>query len=107
MLQVSSADGAGGGDLISLWSTGLRDWYLRNTIGSTHQNQASGKVNAGVNAKVNDGVKGQNGGGGALQGRRRTTVVIQTETSHHHAPPQHKQTLPHSATFHGHPLHGR
>uniref|UniRef100_A0A671XIE3 Coiled-coil domain containing 120a n=1 Tax=Sparus aurata TaxID=8175 RepID=A0A671XIE3_SPAAU len=69
---------------------GLRDWYLRNTIGSTHQNQAI-----------------QTGGGGALQGRRRTTVVIQTETSHHHAPPQHKQTLPHSATFHGHPLHGR
>ncbi|XP_030278160.1 FERM domain-containing protein 4B-like isoform X2 [Sparus aurata] len=86
---------------------GLRDWYLRNTIGSTHQNQASGKVNAGVNTKVNDGVKVQTGGGGALQGRRRTTVVIQTETSHHHAPPQHKQTLPHSATFHGHPLHGR
>uniref|UniRef100_A0A8C9X6W9 Coiled-coil domain containing 120a n=1 Tax=Sander lucioperca TaxID=283035 RepID=A0A8C9X6W9_SANLU len=38
---------------------GLRDWYLRNTIG-------------------------QAGGGG---------------TSHH------KKTLPHSATFHGHPLH--
>ncbi|XP_073325685.1 uncharacterized protein [Pagrus major] len=86
---------------------GLRDWYLRNTIGSTHQNQASGKVNTGVNTKVNSGVKGQAGGGGALQGRRRTTGVIQTETSHHHAPLHHKQTLPHSATFHGHPLHGR
>ncbi|XP_038578582.1 coiled-coil domain-containing protein 120 [Micropterus salmoides] len=87
---------------------GLRDWYLRNTIGSTHQTQANGKVNAGVNAKV----KGQAGGGGAPQGRRRTHGGIQqssyqTETGHHHAPPHHKQKLPHSATFHGHPLHGR
>ncbi|XP_059188464.1 coiled-coil domain-containing protein 120 [Centropristis striata] len=91
---------------------GLRDWYLRNTIGSTHQNQANGKVNAGLNAKVNSGVKGQARGGGALQERRRTHGVIQqptyqTETSHHPAAPHHKKTLPHSATFHGHPLHGR
>uniref|UniRef100_A0A3Q3M816 Coiled-coil domain containing 120a n=1 Tax=Mastacembelus armatus TaxID=205130 RepID=A0A3Q3M816_9TELE len=69
---------------------GLRDWYLRNTIGSTHQNHE----------------------GGALQRRRTTHGVIQqsayqTETSHHHAPLRQKQTLPHSATFHGHPLHGR
>ncbi|XP_031148964.1 coiled-coil domain-containing protein 120 [Sander lucioperca] len=79
---------------------GLRDWYLRNTIGSTHQNQE------GVNTKANGGVKGQAGGGGALHGRRRThggiqQATYQTETSHH------KKTLPHSATFHGHPLHGR
>lgn len=83
---------------------GLRDWYLRNTIGSSHTNQANGKVNAGV--------KGQTGGGAALQRRRTTHGVIQpptyqTETSHHTAP-HHKQTaLPHSATFHGHPLHAR
>ncbi|KAF1390975.1 hypothetical protein PFLUV_G00063730 [Perca fluviatilis] len=81
---------------------GLRDWYLRNTIGSTHQNQANGKVNT----KANGGVKGQAGGGGALHGRRRThggiqQATYQTETSHL------KKTLPHSATFHGHPLHGR
>ncbi|XP_020513924.1 coiled-coil domain-containing protein 120 [Labrus bergylta] len=86
---------------------GLRDWYLRNTIGSTNQNQVNGKVNAGVNTKVNGGVKGQTGGGaGALPGRRRTQGAIQqstyqSETSHH------KKTLPHSATFHGHPLLGR
>ncbi|TDH11060.1 hypothetical protein EPR50_G00081530 [Perca flavescens] len=85
---------------------GLRDWYLRNTIGSTHQNRANGKVNTGVNTKANGGVKGQAGGGGALHGRRRThggiqQATYQTETSHH------KKTLPHSATFHGHPLHGR
>nr|XP_046253441.1 FERM domain-containing protein 4B [Scatophagus argus]XP_046253442.1 FERM domain-containing protein 4B [Scatophagus argus]XP_046253443.1 FERM domain-containing protein 4B [Scatophagus argus] len=91
---------------------GLRDWYLRNTIGSTHQNQANGKANTGVNTKVNGGVKGQAEGGGALQGRRRTHGVIQqltyqTETSHHQGLPHHKQMLPHSATFHGHPLHGR
>ncbi|KAM6929596.1 uncharacterized protein ccdc120a [Lycodopsis pacificus] len=91
---------------------GLRDWYLRNTIGSTHQNAANGKVNAGVNTKVNGVVKGQAGGGGALQSRRRTHGVIQqstyqTETSHHHNLQHHKNTLPHSATFHGHPLHGR
>uniref|UniRef100_A0A8P4G0H4 Coiled-coil domain containing 120a n=1 Tax=Dicentrarchus labrax TaxID=13489 RepID=A0A8P4G0H4_DICLA len=66
---------------------GLRDWYLRNTIG-------------------------QGGGGGALPGRRRTHGGIQqstyqTEKSHHHAPPHRKPTLPHSATFHGQPLHGR
>ncbi|XP_069033860.1 FERM domain-containing protein 4B [Embiotoca jacksoni] len=93
---------------------GLRDWYLRNTVGSSHQNPANGKVTAGgANANVNGGVKGQAGGGGALQRRRTTHGVIQqatyqTEASHHHhAAPRHKQTLPHSATFHGHPLHGR
>ncbi|XP_040909451.1 coiled-coil domain-containing protein 120 [Toxotes jaculatrix] len=91
---------------------GLRDWYLRNTIGSTHQNQTNGKVSTGVSTKVSGGVKGQAGGGGALQRRRTTHSVIQqsmyqTETSHHHAAAHHKQTLPHSATFHGHPLHGR
>ncbi|GAA6231769.1 uncharacterized protein LOC108890551 [Lates japonicus] len=91
---------------------GLRDWYLRNTIGSTHQNQANGKVSTGVttglSTKLNSRVKGQAGGGGALQRRRTTHGVIQpsTETTHH-APSHHKQTLPHSATFHGHPLHGR
>ncbi|XP_076596935.1 uncharacterized protein ccdc120a [Chaetodon auriga] len=91
---------------------GLRDWYLRNTIGSTHQNQANGKVNTGVNTKVSEEVKGQVGGGGAPQSRRRTHGVIQQSTyrmeaNHRHALQHHKQTLPHSATFHGHPLHGR
>lgn len=92
---------------------GLRDWYLRNTLGSSHQNQANGKVTTGANSKVNGGVKSQAGGGGALQRRRTTHGVIQqstyqTETNHHHhAAPHHKHTLPHSATFHGHPLHGR
>ncbi|KAK2850944.1 hypothetical protein Q5P01_007220 [Channa striata] len=91
---------------------GLRDWYLRNTIGSTHQNQVNGKLSSGVSTKVNRGVKVQAGGGGALQ-RRQTThgilqqLTYQTETSHRHTELRHKQTLPHSATFHGHPLHGR
>nr|XP_020469402.1 uncharacterized protein LOC109967875 isoform X2 [Monopterus albus] len=90
---------------------GLRDWYLRNTIGSTHQNQTNGKANAGASTTVDGGVKGQ-AGGVALQ-RRRTThgaiqqLTYQMETSHHHATSLHKQMLPHSATFHGHPLHGR
>lgn len=99
---------------VDVWLTGLRDWYLRNTLGSSHQNQANGKVTAGTNgSKMNGGVKGQAGGGGALQRRRTTHGVIQqsayqTETNHHHhAAPHHKHTLPHSATFHGHPLHGR
>ncbi|XP_051797044.1 coiled-coil domain-containing protein 120-like isoform X2 [Acanthochromis polyacanthus] len=87
---------------------GLRDWYLRNTIGSSHQNQVNGKAAS----KVSRGVKGQSGGGGALQRRRTTHGVIQpstyqTETSHHHAATHHKPTLPHSATFHGQPLTGR
>ncbi|XP_019965509.2 coiled-coil domain-containing protein 120 isoform X1 [Paralichthys olivaceus] len=93
---------------------GLRDWYLRNTLGSIHQNQnhANGTVSTGVSTKVNGGVKGQSGVGGALQRRRTTHGVIQqssyqTETSHHHTLSHQKQTLPHSATFHGHPLHGR
>ncbi|XP_071333628.1 coiled-coil domain-containing protein 120 [Trachinotus anak] len=95
---------------------GLRDWYLRNTIGSTHHTQANGKMNTGVttgaSTKVNGGVKGQAGGGGALQRRRTTHGVIQQttyqmETSHHHALSHHKQMLPHSATFHGRPLHDR
>uniref|UniRef100_A0AAX7T2C7 Cytohesin Ubiquitin Protein Inducing domain-containing protein n=1 Tax=Astatotilapia calliptera TaxID=8154 RepID=A0AAX7T2C7_ASTCA len=56
---------------------------------------------------------GGTNGSGALQRRRTTHGVIQqsayqTETNHHHhAAPHHKHTLPHSATFHGHPLHGR
>ncbi|XP_028265453.1 coiled-coil domain-containing protein 120 [Parambassis ranga] len=89
---------------------GLRDWYLRNTLGSSHHNQLNGKVTAGASTQMNGGVKGQAGGGGALQRRRTTHGVIQqstyqAETSHHHAVAHHK--LPHSATFHGHPLHGR
>uniref|UniRef100_UPI0037E70C1B coiled-coil domain-containing protein 120 n=1 Tax=Semicossyphus pulcher TaxID=241346 RepID=UPI0037E70C1B len=86
---------------------GLRDWYLRNTIGSTQQNQVNGKVSTGVNTKVNGGVKGHaGGGGGALPDRRRTQGVIQQSTYQKEAS-HHKKTLPHSATFHGHPLHGR
>lgn len=99
-------------NIFCVFFTGLRDWYLRNTLGSTHQNQPNGKVNTGVNAKVNGGAKCKTSGGGALQGRRRTHGVahqlsFQTETSHNQAPPHRKQMLPHSATFHGHPLHGR
>ncbi|TNN58532.1 FERM domain-containing protein 4A [Liparis tanakae] len=74
---------------------GLRDWYLRNTNSSTHPNQANGKVNVGVNTKVNWGVKGQAGEGGALQSRRRTRGVL------HHELQPHEKTLTHSATFHG------
>jgi len=48
---------------------------------------------------------------GALQRRRTTHGVIQQSTyqteAGHHAVPHHKPMLPHSATFHGHPLHGR
>ncbi|XP_077469160.1 uncharacterized protein ccdc120a [Stigmatopora argus] len=58
---------------------GLRDWYLRNTTGSSQTNQSDGKVKVQM--------------GGALQ-RRRTT---------HGA----KLPLSHSVTFHGQPLHGR
>lgn len=90
---------------------GLRDWYLRNTVGSSHQNQPNGKVNAGVSTKAN----GQPTVGGAIPARRRTLGAMQqssfqTDGSHHQAPPHQapplrKPTLPHSATFHGHPLH--
>ncbi|KAM9855600.1 uncharacterized protein ccdc120a [Aulostomus maculatus] len=81
---------------------GLRDWYLRNTIGSSNTNQ--------TNVKVNSEVKGQ--AGGALQRRRTTHGIIQQPTYHnetsHHSTSHHKpMALPHSATFHGHPLHGR
>ncbi|XP_029689339.1 coiled-coil domain-containing protein 120 isoform X2 [Takifugu rubripes] len=83
---------------------GLRDWYLRNTIGANHQSQVNGKVNAKV--------KCQAGGGGALQIRRKTIGVVQpptyqTDANHHPPLPHRKQALPHSATFHGHPLHAR
>ncbi|KAF0036114.1 hypothetical protein F2P81_011426 [Scophthalmus maximus] len=96
----------------SLALEGLRDWYLRNTLGSTHQNQANIQVSTGVSAKVNGGVKGQPCVGRALQRRRTTHGVIQqstyhTEMSHHHTLSLHKLTLPHSATFHGQPLLGR
>ncbi|XP_035999839.1 FERM domain-containing protein 4B isoform X1 [Fundulus heteroclitus] len=88
---------------------GLRDWYLRNTLGSSQQNQACGKVSAGADTKPSDGLKGPAEGCDALQRRRTTHGVLQQSTyqSHHYAVPHHKQTLPHSATFHGHPLHGR
>ena len=86
---------------------GLRDWYLRNTIGSSHQSQVDGKVKTGVDG----GVKGQTGRGGALQTRRKTIGGVQPPTYHadstHQASPHRKQMLPHSATFHGHLLHGR
>ncbi|XP_059360147.1 coiled-coil domain-containing protein 120 [Carassius carassius] len=74
---------------------GLRDWYLRNALGQT--------VNGG---KGKEGTQTQ---------RRRTTSSL--HNSHHHPPlkhqPQSFQTdtsypqIPQSATFHGHPLHGR
>ncbi|XP_058499787.1 coiled-coil domain-containing protein 120 isoform X1 [Solea solea] len=87
---------------------GLRDWYLRNTASSIQQNHTNGKVSTGVMS----GFEGQSGGGGARQRRRTTHGVIQqstfqNETSHHPTLSRHKQKLPHSATFHGHPLHGR
>ncbi|KAK5873241.1 hypothetical protein PBY51_018302 [Eleginops maclovinus] len=63
---------------------GLRDWYLRNTLGSTHENEV----------KVNGGVTCQAGG------RRRTHGIIQQSTNQ-------KKTLPHSATFSGQTLHTR
>lgn len=95
---------------------GLRDWYLRNTVGSSHPSQPNGKMNAGVSAKANGGgVKGQATVGGAVPARRRTLGTMQqssfqTDGSHHQAPPHQapplrKPALPHSATFHGHPLH--
>lgn len=84
-------------------AAGLRDWYLRNTVGANHQSQVNGKVNSKVKCQA---------GGGALQIRRKTIGVIQPPTyqmdaNHHHPPPHCKQALPHSATFHGHPLHAR
>ncbi|XP_054627022.1 coiled-coil domain-containing protein 120 isoform X2 [Dunckerocampus dactyliophorus] len=77
---------------------GLRDWYLRNTIGSSHSSQANGKV------------KGQ--AGGALQRRRTTHGVLpqptyQTEAGPRPVPHCKQGALPHSVTFHGHPLHAR
>ncbi|XP_072223809.1 LOW QUALITY PROTEIN: uncharacterized protein ccdc120a [Leuresthes tenuis] len=84
---------------------GLRDWYLRNTLGSAQQNSVAGKVN-GAGTKMNAVLKA-----GALQRRRTTHGIIQQSAyqteADHHAAPHHKPMLPHSATFHGHPLHGR
>lgn len=74
---------------------GLRDWYLRNALGQP--------ANGG---KGKEGTQTQ---------RRRTTSSL--HTSQPHPPlkhqPQSFQTdtsypqMPQSATFHGHPLHGR
>uniref|UniRef100_A0A8C2KMD4 Si:ch211-169p10.1 n=1 Tax=Cyprinus carpio TaxID=7962 RepID=A0A8C2KMD4_CYPCA len=74
---------------------GLRDWYLRNALGQT--------ANGG---KGKEGMQTQ---------RRRTTTSL--HNSHPNPPlkhqPQSFQTdtscphIPQSATFHGHPLHGR
>ncbi|KAK7884590.1 hypothetical protein WMY93_027713 [Mugilogobius chulae] len=108
---------------------GLRDWYLRNTLGSSHPNPTNGNA-----APKTNGIKG----------RRRTTHGVinrsnyqdhsnyQDSTSHnatlhhskyldstsHNVPlPNFKDInhngtvkkagLPHSATFHGLSLHGR
>ncbi|XP_020557303.1 FERM domain-containing protein 4B isoform X3 [Oryzias latipes] len=91
---------------------GLRDWYLRNTLGSSHHNQASSKVTAGAGTKTKAKVKGQNGGGEALQRRRTTHAVLpqstyETDGGYQHAALHPKPTLSHSVTFHGHPLHSR
>ncbi|KAL4646281.1 coiled-coil domain-containing protein 120-like [Arapaima gigas] len=63
---------------------GLRDWYLRNTLG---QGAATGK------------------GQESVQPRRRTAHgLMQADQSYSQCPNPH---MPQSATFHGHPLHGR
>ncbi|KAK2898253.1 hypothetical protein Q8A67_009671 [Cirrhinus molitorella] len=74
---------------------GLRDWYLRNALG---QPASGGKGKEGTQTQ-----------------RRRTTSSL--HNSHPHPPLKHQtqsfQTdssythMPQSATFHGHPLHGR
>lgn len=110
---------------------GLRDWYLRNTLGSSHQNPTNGNAGPKTNG---------------IKGRRRTTHGVihrsnyqdsnsHNATLHHsnyqdhsnyldsnsHNAPLHqsnfkdinhngtvkKAGLPHSATFHGLSLHGR
>ncbi|XP_037540536.1 uncharacterized protein ccdc120a, partial [Nematolebias whitei] len=83
---------------------GLRDWYLRNTLGSPHQNQLRGQVSTEFNTDGNSGVKGQAVMGGALQRRRPTQHVVQQSTnqreaSHRYTMPLPKHTMPHSATF--------
>lgn len=83
---------------------GLRDWYLRNTVGSSNENQVNGKATSRANTKVKGGVKGQSGGGGGALPDRQ--IHIQQSTCHSETN-HHKKSLPHSATFHGHPLHGR
>ncbi|XP_007245887.2 coiled-coil domain-containing protein 120 [Astyanax mexicanus] len=76
---------------------GLRDWYLRNALGQT-------SVSAGKAQEV------------APSQRRRTTASL--HGSHPHPPLKHQPQsfqgdtpypvqLPQSATFHGHPIHGR
>ncbi|XP_037391659.1 coiled-coil domain-containing protein 120 isoform X1 [Pygocentrus nattereri] len=75
---------------------GLRDWYLRNALGQTG-------VSAGKGQEV------------APSQRRRTTASL--HGPHPHPPLKHQPQsfqgdtaypqLPQSATFHGHPIHGR
>lgn len=75
---------------------GLRDWYLRNALGQPANNTGKGQ----------EGVPSQ---------RRRTTASL--HGSHQHPPLKHQAQsfqgdtpyphLPQSATFHGHPVHGR
>lgn len=110
---------------------GLRDWYLRNTLGSSHQNPTNGNAGPKTNG---------------IKGRRRTThgVIHRSnyqDSNSHNATLNHanyqdhsnfldsnshndplrtsnfkdvnhngtvkKAGLPHSATFHGLSLHGR
>uniref|UniRef100_A0A3P8WKI7 Uncharacterized LOC103384393 n=1 Tax=Cynoglossus semilaevis TaxID=244447 RepID=A0A3P8WKI7_CYNSE len=95
---------------------GLRDWYLRNTVGSFQQIHNNGKppfgFTSGLLANVNGCVKGQSERGTALQQRVTNQGVIHpaaysTEMNGHTTLSHHQQKLPHSATFHGHQLHGR
>ncbi|XP_046895225.1 coiled-coil domain-containing protein 120 isoform X2 [Hypomesus transpacificus] len=91
---------------------GLRDWYLRNTLGHP------GSGGQGPGTGPGSG-KGQENG---APHRRRTTASLHCSSQPHTL--QHQQSyqgeghlpyptqnptphLPHSATFHGHPLHGR
>ncbi|XP_019743303.1 uncharacterized protein LOC109526459 isoform X2 [Hippocampus comes] len=66
---------------------GLRDWFLRNTIGPSRTNQNDEKLKAQF--------------GGALQHRWTTQVVLMR------AETRPRGQLPHSVSFHGQSLHGR
>ncbi|XP_051914751.1 uncharacterized protein LOC127596376 isoform X2 [Hippocampus zosterae] len=66
---------------------GLRDWFLRNTIGPSRTNQNDEKLKAQL--------------GGALQHRWTTQVVLMR------AETRPSGQLPHSVSFHGQSLHGR
>lgn len=80
---------------------GLRDWYLRNTLGHNAVN-GKGSEGAPMRRRTTNSLHGSHGPHPPLPHQPKS---VQGDTPHYSH--SHGSQLPQSQTFHGHPLHGR